>query len=526
MDSCRKWREHTAGREVRSELKEQEMSVDEGDMRKTIKEEEEEMYVRSDQLSMEEGDMMRTIKEEEEETYVRIDQHYTEEKDMKGTIKEEETYVRSDRQSMEEGDIMRTIKVEEEMYVRSYQQSMEEGDMMGTIKEEEEETYVRSDKQSMEECDMMRKNKEEEEETYVRSDQQSMEECDMMRKNKEEDPLSKSRRDNLPREQGWDHEFTAQFIERYRRQPCLWKTTSKDYKDRIKRGKAYTSLVSFCKSRNREVDINFVKRKIQNLRTVFHKAYKTYKKSKKSGAGAGNIKKPDLWYYDLLLFVHDHDCAVTTTSHVQDGTVETDQEVETPLQITDAPPHSPCEASRSSFEKETCSSRPGTPDPIIHVTQTKETPHNAPINHGPNSLTLQATPRMTRRLGSGYRARKSKSLSVNVMDQVHEAAAFLRNPRDVNELIGLQWAERMKTLSREQWHHAHVAIDEILYKASEGLLTRNWVDVIRAPVPAPPHTSHSGPQCQGGHMAYQVPLRQYYPYQGAELSSQTSYTTI
>ncbi|XP_068113810.1 gastrula zinc finger protein XlCGF53.1-like [Hyperolius riggenbachi] len=165
------------------------------------KEEEVEMYMRSDQQSMEEGDTMRTSKEEEEETYVSSDQQSMEEGDIIRTNKEkeEEMYVWNDQQSMEEGDTMRTSKEEEEeTYVSSDQQSMEEGDMMRTSKEEEEETYVRSDQQSMEEGDKMRTSKEEEEETYVRSDQQSMEEGGMVRTSQEEDTVTESRTARSP----------------------------------------------------------------------------------------------------------------------------------------------------------------------------------------------------------------------------------------------------------------------------------------------------------------------------------------
>ncbi|XP_068115166.1 zinc finger protein 585A-like [Hyperolius riggenbachi] len=71
-------------------------------MKVKIKEEEEDMYVTGDQLSMEKGELMRTIKEEAEDTYVRSDQQSMDESYMLRTIKEEEeTYVRGDHQSTE-----------------------------------------------------------------------------------------------------------------------------------------------------------------------------------------------------------------------------------------------------------------------------------------------------------------------------------------------------------------------------------------------------------------------------------------
>ncbi|XP_068098047.1 uncharacterized protein [Hyperolius riggenbachi] len=305
----------------------------------------------------------------------------------------------------------------------------------------------------------------------------------------------------MAREQGWDHQFTAEFIEQYRRLPCLWKTTSNEYRDRTKMESAYNSLVSFCKSRNIDVDVMSVKRKIQNLRTVFYRAYKKYQSSKRSGARPDKIKKPYLWYFDLLLFVYEQDCPITTSSNMQVGTVASDQEVWTPLEEAHGIPYSPSEASTSSLEKTTCSSRPGTSDPLNHMTHAQETSNNDWLNSGPNSPILPDAPRVPD-TGSGYRGRNESTVNAEIVGRVQEASVLLHNQQSVNELIGLQWGQRLNMLNREQWHHAHVAIDEILYKASDGLLTSQWVDLIRRPVPGPPHSSHRGPQYHGDHTGY------------------------
>ncbi|XP_068114807.1 oocyte zinc finger protein XlCOF7.1-like [Hyperolius riggenbachi] len=91
-------------------VKFQQQSSVEGGLRKPIKKEE--MYMRDDQHTMGESDMMRTIK-----------------------VEEEETYVRSDRQSMEEGGMMTKDN-------RDHWLSTEEPEMLRTNKEG---TYVRSD---------------------------------------------------------------------------------------------------------------------------------------------------------------------------------------------------------------------------------------------------------------------------------------------------------------------------------------------------------------------------------------------
>ncbi|XP_068112416.1 oocyte zinc finger protein XlCOF7.1-like [Hyperolius riggenbachi] len=94
---------------------EKEKHLEVGEIIRSVKEEEEEMYVRSDQQSMEESDLLSIIKEEEDETYVRGYQQSMEKSDMMRTIKEEdeESYVRDDQQYMNEGRMKRTIKQEE-----------------------------------------------------------------------------------------------------------------------------------------------------------------------------------------------------------------------------------------------------------------------------------------------------------------------------------------------------------------------------------------------------------------------------
>ena len=46
-------------------------------------------------------------------------------------------------------------------------------------------------------------------------------------------------------------------------------------------------------------------RKINSLRTVYRKEQQKVNKSNRSGAGADEIYKPTLWYYDLLHFLNE-----------------------------------------------------------------------------------------------------------------------------------------------------------------------------------------------------------------------------
>lgn len=68
-----------------------------------------------------------------------------------------------------------------------------------------------------------------------------------------------------------DREFLTGFLERYRDLECLWCVKSRDYANKVKRNKAYQDLVKYCKPYYASANLLWVKKKIQNVRTVFYK---------------------------------------------------------------------------------------------------------------------------------------------------------------------------------------------------------------------------------------------------------------
>lgn len=97
------------------------------------------------------------------------------------------------------------------------------------------------------------------------------------------------------------------FIELYRINPCLWKVKSKDYMDKNKKDSAYKLLLEKLKELNPDAVLEDVKKKINSLTSCFCKEYKKTMNSVKSGAGTEEIYQPQLWYYDLLMFLKDHE---------------------------------------------------------------------------------------------------------------------------------------------------------------------------------------------------------------------------
>ncbi|KAG8431585.1 hypothetical protein GDO86_018089 [Hymenochirus boettgeri] len=101
--------------------------------------------------------------------------------------------------------------------------------------------------------------------------------------------------------------FLKEFIEVYRSFPCLWKVKSTEYANRAKRQHAYEHLINLCKRVYPQANLEFVKNKIQNIRTVFKKELNKVNASQKSGSSADDVYVPRLWYFDLLLFTVDQE---------------------------------------------------------------------------------------------------------------------------------------------------------------------------------------------------------------------------
>ncbi|MCL4170411.1 UNVERIFIED_CONTAM: hypothetical protein GTU68_062387 [Idotea baltica] len=118
-------------------------------------------------------------------------------------------------------------------------------------------------------------------------------------------------------------DFLTEFIRLYKVNTCLWQVKSTDYSNRDKRASAYQSLVDLCIKVNPKCDVNFVKKKIANLRNAFRKEHAKVESSKKSGAGANDIYMPKLWYYKLLEFTADHEEPLESFCSIDDAVQDT-----------------------------------------------------------------------------------------------------------------------------------------------------------------------------------------------------------
>lgn len=86
-------------------------------------------------------------------------------------------------------------------------------------------------------------------------------------------------------------------------------------------------LVKKYKEVDPAADRNLVVKKISSLRTVYKKELGKVNSSLKSGAGADEVYKPKLWYFELLQFLGDQDSTRRGRSTIDEDEDDTVNEV-------------------------------------------------------------------------------------------------------------------------------------------------------------------------------------------------------
>ncbi|KAF5285977.1 hypothetical protein FQA39_LY16488 [Lamprigera yunnana] len=104
-------------------------------------------------------------------------------------------------------------------------------------------------------------------------------------------------------EMGWSQEHVQALIECYRANECLYMVTSPWYKNKHARSAVLQQIVECLKSLGRKCTIAEIKSKWNGLRTNYLSECRKYESTQKSGAGADDILKPSLWYFDLMRFI-------------------------------------------------------------------------------------------------------------------------------------------------------------------------------------------------------------------------------
>jgi hypothetical protein len=87
---------------------------------------------------------------------------------------------------------------------------------------------------------------------------------------------------------------------------------------------AYAVLVNKCQEVERWATKNTAAKTINSFRSVFRKELLKVMKSARSGAGADDLYKPSLWYFNLLSFLNDHENPRESISDIEE---DSEQEV-------------------------------------------------------------------------------------------------------------------------------------------------------------------------------------------------------
>lgn len=103
--------------------------------------------------------------------------------------------------------------------------------------------------------------------------------------------------------------FILDLIHLYHVNTVLWDKKHKYYSNRKKRAEAYEILEKKCKEYYPEADDDYVRTKLDSLRTAFRRDYKKVVASRiKHGVDSPVVYQPSLWYYNYLLFLVGEKC--------------------------------------------------------------------------------------------------------------------------------------------------------------------------------------------------------------------------
>ncbi|XP_063788347.1 uncharacterized protein LOC134943405 [Pseudophryne corroboree] len=272
-----------------------------------------------------------------------------------------------------------------------------------------------------------------------------------------------------------DIDFITGLLEMYCGHECLWNIIAKGYSDKVRWNAALEELVEYCRPFVSSADKDWVKKKIQNLRTVFLKEHKKKEQSKRSGAGSSKFYKTSLWYYPMLEFVLDQEPTWTGFTSI-------------PRTATSEPEDDELSLSASSESVEI----PTTPD--LSLQDTEESQNQDPTPEAPATPDTPAAPapppRPRKRTPKKYTSREGEDLIFE------EIKARLAQPPDHYKKCGEFLASAICNLPPSQAEQIEYLTLKMLNKARKSQLHDKVILIDCRPVTAPPTQPHPIPPTQ------------------------------
>ncbi|XP_063223325.1 uncharacterized protein LOC134531555 [Bacillus rossius redtenbacheri] len=240
----------------------------------------------------------------------------------------------------------------------------------------------------------------------------------------------------------YSKQFLTEFLEVYRSEPCLWKVKSKEYLNRDKKAAAYERLVSVMKTVDCDATRESVVKKINNFWSNFRKELKKHEDSKTSGVGSDDVYTPKLWYLDLLLFLQDQETPKQSTSNLDS-----------------------CEDAALSDESNS----------DISATNVTLPTSQQPGDDNISFCSTSAESSYTRKRPTTKKRKDccDGTQTEKVMSLVSELLQTM-TPEDSSDVFGKHVAYKLHALDENQRIFAEKFINDVLYEASLGGLSRDF----------------------------------------------------
>uniref|UniRef100_A0A182WDV3 MADF domain-containing protein n=1 Tax=Anopheles minimus TaxID=112268 RepID=A0A182WDV3_9DIPT len=277
----------------------------------------------------------------------------------------------------------------------------------------------------------------------------------------------------------FSREFIAEFIEMYKGFPCLWQVNAKEYTDRMKRKLAYDALLTKYREVDKSANKDEVKKKIYGLRSSYRREMIKMKKSIQPGTTLDEVYKPTLWYFYLFDFLTDNDTMkepTSTTDEAQDGVKEEHLEYDEEYDLIENDDVDQLEVDEHHDDLDDVSSETDsekdTGDPFTCDTLSEYT----------SVSRKQTTPAPS--TSRSYVAHKKRKLlppeedpdrneTAQTSEQNNQSVAVQDVQEDQFDVYGKLIAHKLRSFDKLQVTFSQRLINEILYEAEMGFLTRN-----------------------------------------------------
>lgn len=104
----------------------------------------------------------------------------------------------------------------------------------------------------------------------------------------------------------WTRELTSTLISLYEGRPELYNVKHHFYSNKHARAEAFHHIVASLQTKQKDISVADVKSKLTTLRTHYTHELKKIRQSGRSGAGAEDIYKPTVWWFEQTKFLEPY----------------------------------------------------------------------------------------------------------------------------------------------------------------------------------------------------------------------------